>query len=470
MSVLDLGLGDLPREIRPCVKCDFLRYVQLTVKSKTQPSLAGQATVAIGAPAFRSSTAQSDETDRVVIARGHGRLCAADVGLDDLSGRVFEQYELGKRIGQGGMGQVFLARHRHLGKSVAIKFIRHDVLCKEAQSRFLQEIQAVGRLNHPHLIHAIDAGDRDGMLYCVTEYLEGCDLQEWVRIRGAMPPKAAAEVIRQAAIGLQHAHQQGFVHRDIKPSNIFLERHGNIRVLDFGLAYHEKQPADLTRQGQLLGTVDYISPEQAKYAHAATRQSDLYSLGASMVYLLSKKAPFPDDQYPALTNKLLALTTSLPPYLGNCADLPNPIREVLQRTLNIEPSQRFQSAREIVTALETVACKDELANWMIHGDETSKPVAIRASNAMPASRLYWGFIVVAVTAVVPFGLVFNRPSRRSESSIAAPLRTVAEVQKTPASVQAKTIVHQSGSSRNAKAIGIPSKKLSESISNKKGVP
>lgn len=421
--------------------------------------------MAIGTPALSSSKECSGESER-----GSARLCAADVGLDDLSGRVFEQYELGKRIGQGGMGQVFLARHRHLGKFVAIKFIRHDVLCREAQSRFLQEIQAVGKLNHPHLIHAIDAGDRDGMLYCVTEYLEGCDLQEWVRIRGAMPPKAAAEVIRQAAIGLQHAHQQGFVHRDIKPSNLFLERHGNIRVLDFGLAYHEKQPPDLTRQGQLLGTVDYISPEQAKYAHAATRQSDLYSLGASLVYLLSEKAPFPDDQYPALTNKLLALTTSLPPYLGNCPDLPIPIRDVLQRTLNIEPSKRFQSAREIVTALETLACKDELANWMIHGDETSKPVAVKANNSIKASRLYWGAIVASATVVVPFGLVLNRPSQKSEPSIEVPLRPAADMQKTPASVQAKTIVHQAGSSRNAKAIGIPGKKLSESISNKKGVP
>lgn len=431
------------------------------------------------------------------------RFTAADLSREDLSGQVFAQYELGKRIGQGGMGQVYLAKHRHLGKNVAIKFIRHDLLCRESQGRFLQEIQAVGRLNHPHLIHAIDAGELEGVLYCVTEYMDGHDLQEWVRLRGPMPPRAAAEVIRQAAIGLQYAHQQGFVHRDIKPSNLFLETHGNIRVLDFGLAFHAKQQPDFTSQGQLLGTVDYISPEQARNAHSATPQSDLYSLGASLIYLLSEKPPFPDELYPALTNKLVALTTSLPPFFSKNANLPNAIREVLQRTLNIEPCQRYESTRELIALLDSFSSADELATWMIHGNRVRKELTINTENHSCAKHFSWskaaaGAAVVAIA--LPIGGYVALISQVENPNVSVPIQPVSydeigtnesptsavknEADKTvprrplrefegrpaAAAAAARTIVHQSGSSRNARAIGSPGKKLSEAISNKKGTP
>jgi serine/threonine protein kinase len=464
------------------------------LKPTTHNALSQQATVAIGMPKTPSSTDRSSEKDK-----GISRFSAADLSQEDLSGHVFAQYELGKRIGQGGMGQVYLAKHRHLGKSVAIKFIRHDLLCREAQSRFLQEIQAVGTLNHSHLIHAIDAGELDGVLYCVTEYMDGHDLHEWVRLRGPLPMRAAAEVIRQAAIGLQYAHQQGFVHRDIKPSNLFLETHGNIRVLDFGLAFHAKQQPDLTSQGQLLGTVDYISPEQARNAHSATPQSDLYSLGASLIYLLSEKPPFPDELYPALTNKLVALTTSLPPFFSKSSNLPPAIREVLQRTLNIEPSLRYQSARELVLALDGFASANELANWMIHGSRVQKRALTKAESPQKANRFYWGAIAATAAVAMPLGGYFAVRSQLEVPSVSLPLQPVSHNEfateegpvspdqedtdkiaprqplrefdgRPAAATAARTMVHQSGSSRNARAIGSPSKKLSEAISNEKGTP
>lgn len=476
----------------------------------THNSLPQQATVALGKPKAPSSTER--------LSSGNAetqRLTVADLSLDDLSGREFAQYDLGKRIGQGGMGQVYLAKHRHLGKSVAIKFIRHDLVCREAQTRFLQEIQAVGKLTHPHLIHAIDAGELDGLLYCVTEYMEGRDLYEWVHLRGPMPPRAAAEVIRQAALGLQYAHQQGFVHRDIKPSNLFLESHGNIRVLDFGLAFHSKQQPDLTSQGQLLGTVDFISPEQARHAHSATPQSDLYSLGASLIYLLSERPPFPDEQYPSLTNKLVALTTSLPPFFSQSANLPAPIRDVLQRTLNIEPNQRFRAARDLANAFESYASVDELATWMIHGSGGRQP-SVNEHRANKSAYRVWGAVAATASAAIPLIAYFawNSSSSDSEmlttiqpvshttstsegaadstSSLASepvqpaeetstepaesntlapfPRRPLRQLDGRPTISDAKTIVHQSGSSRNARAIGAPGKKMSEAISNRKGTP
>lgn len=482
-------LGGLLLEIRtPAI------YVQITLKPTTHNASPQQATVAIGLPKSVSSNESLHENDR-----GVSRLSVSDLSSDDLTGRQFAQYDLGKRIGQGGMGQVYLAKHRHLGKNVAIKFIRHDLHCREAQGRFLQEIQAVGRLTHPNLIHAIDAGEADGLLFCVTEYLDGHDLYQWVHHRGPMPPRAAAEVIRQAAVGLQFAHQQGFVHRDIKPSNLFLETNGNIRVLDFGLAFQAKQQADLTTQGQLLGTVDFISPEQAHNAHTATPQSDLYSLGASLVYLLSEKPPFPDEQYPSLTNKLCALTTSLPPYLSHCSGLPSELRVVLQRTLNIEASQRYPTARDLALALESCASADELAAWMIHGNRLEKSRGRTLEQPQKSPRRYWGYVAAAAAIALPTAGYLAR-MKRNEATSTVPVQpihapastassnTVGEIATEsepepllprrplrqhdvrPPAIAPKTIVHESGTSRNARAIGAPGKKMAEAISNRKGTP
>lgn len=425
-------------------------------------------------------------------------MCSADLKRDDLTGVSLAQYALGKRIGQGGMGQVFLAVHRHLGKTVAIKFIRHDVAGQEAQERFLQEIKAVGRLSHPNLIHANDAGKVDNVLYCVTEYMEGYDLLEWIRQKGAMPPAAAAEVIRQAALGLQHAHSEGFVHRDIKPNNLFLERNGNVRLLDFGLAFQAKLQGELTSHGQLLGTIDFISPEQARDAHAATPQSDLYSLGATLVYLLSGHPPFPDDQYPSIPNKLTALMTSLPPFVAAAAGLPVEIREVLEKTLSLNPGKRFNSAREVAAHLQQIAAPQDLASWMVQGVIPKKVNKPLLATSVPSTARKWRIVAAAAAFTAMLSILYAGQSRkRADNSTLVVNPTTASTPDDPPipfepivermqsrraevtefmerrgklPLPPRTIVHQPGASGNARAIGIPGRSTSESISNKKGNP
>ncbi len=241
-------------------------------------------------------------------------MCLADLARDDLSGLRLAKYALGKRIGEGGMGHVFEATHLQLQKKFAIKFIRADLQCDEAIARFESEVAALGRLNHLHLINAIDAGRQDRLIYCVTDLLQGDDLHRRVNANGPMSYPAATEIIRQAALGLAQAHSLGIIHRDIKPSNLFLEDNGNVRVLDFGIARRIENDDMLTKVGQLLGTVDFMSPEQIADASAADERSDIYSLGAVLIYLLSGQLLYPDKDYPSTINKLKAISAETPHY------------------------------------------------------------------------------------------------------------------------------------------------------------
>lgn len=305
------------------------------------------------------------------------RSCGSDAEQPDFQGQQLGPYRLGLPVGRGGMGQVYQAHHVHLGKSFAIKFIAaHAQLDDEANRRFVNEFRALGRLKHPNIVAAIDAGFADHVQYFVTELLEGRDLAAWVALRGPCPAGAACEVLRQAALGLAHAHQAGLIHRDIKPGNIFLEQNGTIKLLDFGLVRNHHQPADLTCAGLVLGTLDYLPPEQAEGADRATVRSDLYSLGATLVFLLSGKPPFPSPEFQTPVGKLNAHRQLTVPWLAkNGMDLPAPLRVLLSQLLAKRPADRPNTCDTIVQAMEPVADPNQLAAWI-----TNEPVARSVGN------------------------------------------------------------------------------------------
>ncbi len=270
---------------------------------------------------------------------------------------VIGPYVVLERLGQGGMGQVLKARHRHMARVVALKLMRADRLDGERLGRFLREMELIARLDHPHVVHAYDADHSGKRLFLALEYVEGRDLGRLVREQGPLPVPQACEYARQAALGLQHAHEQGVVHRDVKPSNLLLdERKGLVKVSDFGLgrlcAARPERDDGLTRQGIVLGTADYVAPEQIAESQTVDGRADLYSLGCALYYLLTGRPPFPGG---SALQKLLNHAVSQPQPLQELRPgLPAAVVSLVNRLLAKRPDERYQSPAELAQALEEV--------------------------------------------------------------------------------------------------------------------
>ncbi len=254
-----------------------------------------------------------------------------DEGL--FPGRV-GQYQLIRRLGRGAMGSVYEALHLRLKRVVALKLLsgqrRTDPL---SLARFQREMEAIGKLDHPHIVRATDAGEVEGVPFLVMELVDGFDLARIVKACGPCTTVDACEVIRQAALGLQHAHEHGLVHRDLKPSNLLLGPGGVVKVLDLGLALFQGEYAageGLTATGQLLGTFDYMAPEQAEDTHAVDVRADLYSLGCTLYHFLAGRAPFAGAEHRTFRSKMRAHAEAAPPVIDSSASpLPVPLQSLL---------------------------------------------------------------------------------------------------------------------------------------------
>src|SRR5262249_1507660 len=222
------------------------------------------------------------------------------------------RYRLVDLMGEGGMGAVYKAVQPSIGRTVALKVMNKQVLKQpKAKSRFLREIRSAAAVDDPHIVRAIDA-DRDGDTYfLVMEYVTGRNLKTWIALEHTLPVGWSCECIRQAALGLQHAFEQGMVHRDIKPSNLLVTHSENdglplVKILDLGLARfvsETQEEGELTRSGQVLGTPDYIAPEQARNTRTADIRADIFSLGCTLFEMLTGRLPFPGD---SVMEKLMA--------------------------------------------------------------------------------------------------------------------------------------------------------------------
>lgn len=267
---------------------------------------------------------------------------------------TFGPYILLERLGQGGMGQVYKARHQVMNRVVALKVIRDERLGNsEAVARFRREIQATAQLAHTHIVLAHDAGQVGNQHFLVMEFIEGLDLSRLIQKTGPLPVAQACDYVRQAALGLQHAHERGLVHRDIKPSNLLVSADGVVKVLDLGLA--RPLPAqvqgnnDLTRTGAVVGTPDFLAPEQARDAHFVDIRADIYSLGCTLYFLLAGRPPFPES---SLTQKLLWHQHDAPASLsGLRTDIPAEVIAIVQRMLAKDPAARLQTPAAVAVAL-----------------------------------------------------------------------------------------------------------------------
>jgi len=293
-------------------------------------------------------------------------------------------YELLGTLGEGGMGTVYRARHTRLDRQVALKLLPARRLRDDAAvARFEREMKAIGRLDHPAIVRATDAGDVDGTHFLAMDYVEGIDLSKLVRLVGPLDVASACEIVRQAAIGLDYAHQQELIHRDVKPSNLMLTLRGDVKVLDLGLALFgaaSEALDELTTVGQLMGTLDYMAPEQGDDSHDVDARADVYSLGATLFKLLTATAPYdsPGTRTPLAKMKALA-TIDAPSVAERREELPTELVTIVDRALLRNVNDRFASANELADSLLPF-CEGHVLSDLA---ECGRDLALREDEKIP---------------------------------------------------------------------------------------
>ena len=263
------------------------------------------------------------------------------------------KYQPLRKLGAGGMGVVYLAKDTQLGRTVALKVLPKKAdLPPNLVARFRSEARAAAKLHHPGIVTVYDTGETDQALFIALEFVDGKDVEQLLKSRERLPPKRATDLVRQIAEALAHLHEKGVVHRDIKPSNIMVRRDGSAVLTDLGLARAAEEEGDggITRAGYTVGTVDYMSPEQAKSSRDADFRSDLYSLGCTWFHMLTGRIPFPAE---SLTAKLAAHARDpVPDPRSLHDDIPDSYTAVLQRAMAKEPRDRYATPAEFLEDLE----------------------------------------------------------------------------------------------------------------------
>lgn len=289
------------------------------------------------------------------------------------------------RIGEGGMGKVYRATQVRMRREVALKVVRTSLLNNPlVRKRYDREVETASSMHHPNIVGVYDAGEFEGRYYLAMEFVDGIDLSRMMREFRSLEIVEVCEYMRQASLGLQYAHDQGLVHRDIKPSNIVVagERHlpqasepPIVKLLDMGLVrtvgFEEDGVGggDLTRAGTVVGTPDYMAPEQAKNSRGVDSRADLYSLGCTMYFLLTGQSPFPTG---TPIEKLLKHQLEAPtPVQALRPNVPTSVAEVISRLILKDPNQRIQSAAEVAHLLAPLA----------RYAEDSQPVSIRSRKS-----------------------------------------------------------------------------------------
>ncbi len=279
----------------------------------------------------------------------------------DTSGLVFGECTILGKIGEGGMGQVFKARHCRLNRMVAVKVLSADTMdSDEAVKRFRQEVRVAAQLSHPNIVTTHDAREQDGQQFLVMEYVEGRDLATVLESQGPLPVAQAIDCVLQAARGLQYAHSQGAIHRDIKPGNLLLASDGTIKVVDMGLARIQEPEEQLretatlaerlTQRGQMLGTVDYMSPEQATDPRIADDRSDIYSLGCTLYRLVTARPMY--EGKTAIAKLMCHYEAAIPSMRESAQEISPRLERVFQQMVAKRPADRYQSMTEVIADLE----------------------------------------------------------------------------------------------------------------------
>lgn len=314
-------------------------------------------------------------------------------------------YRVLKKLGAGGMGAVYEVEHSRLRKRFALKVLPESHLQKpRILERFHREMESAGKLQHENVVTASDAGEDKGCHYLVMELVEGPSLSALAARHRQLPVAEACELIRQAAAGVQHAHDRGLIHRDLKPANLMLTREGCVKVLDFGLArLHDSDSETLTATNHVMGTPDYMAPEQGRSAHNVDGRADVYALGATLFKLLTGRAPLEDQHDPSLMRKLQALATESAPSIGTLRqDLPIRLVRLVDRMVARDPDSRPSTPGEVAEALTEFADGHDVAGLL-----NAPPVSDSATTVVsqprtrPLQRPRHSIAIILAVVIVP---------------------------------------------------------------------
>jgi serine/threonine-protein kinase len=351
-----------------------------------------------------------------------------------------ERYQIISQIGVGGMGVVYKAEDRFMGRTVALKTVaRRYTANASALERFRREVRAAAKLNHQNIVTAHDTGEANGLHFLIMEFVDGISLDRLVQKKGPLPIATACQCIRQAAHGLQHAFEQHMVHRDIKPHNLMVTRKGQIKVLDFGLARVAAE-ADLpplpggtphpdrtvTSPSLVMGTPDYLAPEQARNAHSVDIRADIYALGCVFYYLLAAKPPF--ARLGTALEKMLAHVQDAPEPLRTLRpEVPTEIADIVTRMMAKNPAERFATPAEVASAIKPFTRAEAIIDDAPEIIDTrtepmvevpTKPIAAAETDAAPRPvakrrkinkrskrRLIWPFVAAGSAAALITGVI-----------------------------------------------------------------
>ena len=350
-------------------------------------------------------------------------------------------YKLLDRIGVGGMGAVYKAEQIGLQRVVALKILNPDLVKKkQAVARFEREMRLVSALNHPNIVKAYDAQQINGNYVLVMEHVDGRNLNQWIRHCGAAPVWWACECMRQAAVALDHGHRHGLVHRDIKPGNLLVqaadyENWPTLKVLDLGLARTaDDEEADagqrLTRQGQVLGTPDYIAPEQVMDSRSADIRADIFSLGASIYKLLTGRVPFEGE---SAMDKLMARHTCPTPRVRTYRpEIPEEIDAVIAKAMARDPEDRYQTPEDLAEAIAPYADPErsynklETPSQLMHHLEAEDPPTDASSRTVIGKP-----IESPVTTAAPVSVAVNATAQPQFRTASKPKSPAAAKRKLP---------------------------------------
>ncbi|MEK7866524.1 MAG: protein kinase [Planctomycetota bacterium] len=271
---------------------------------------------------------------------------------ESIVGKTLDGYVVGRRIGRGGMGEVFLAEHPVLGRKAALKVLPGGwLITPDRVERFHREARLAAQLDHPNIVRVLHAGSQGGLHFLVLEYVEGESLGDRIERLGKLPIDEALGLIEQAARGLDAAHKHGIIHRDIKPGNLLVSTDGTLKVADFGLARELMAPSDLTGSNQVLGTPSFMAPEQVE-ARPLDARTDIFSLGATLYCLITGKLPFQGDTAVAVLYQIVHVPPK--PLAAACPGTPPAVERLVSSLLEKSPDKRPASAELVASAIAAV--------------------------------------------------------------------------------------------------------------------